>query len=272
MRTSHVVIEWFEQFPLLPGALIVIGGFVLLSIVMGRVTHRLARTDALFEHNDLAGFIFAVVGVIYAVLLGFVAVGVWERFTGAEARTYDEAAQLTIVYRDAAVFPAKEQLLRSELRTYVEDLVVNVWPAMARGRSEDSNGERAERLSATINGLRPANFGEANVQRKMIDAMAGALVDRDERLTEDATGLNGIMWAVVICGAFITVAFSFLFGFKRRALQSIMIGGLALLIGLIIFLTMSLDYPYRGSIRVGPEAFERALSTFTAIAAADAQR
>jgi hypothetical protein len=55
-------------------------------------------------------------------------------------------------------------------------------------------------------------------------------------------------------------------------MQTAMIGTLALLIGLVIFLTMSLDYPFRGAIRVGPEAFERALTVFDQIDVADPLR
>lgn len=32
------------------------------------------------QHNDVAGFIYAVLGVVYAVLLGFVTLVVWEDF------------------------------------------------------------------------------------------------------------------------------------------------------------------------------------------------
>jgi hypothetical protein len=266
------MVEWFEQFPLLPGALLVVGGFVLLSVVMARLTHNLTRKETFFEHNDLAGFIFAVVGVIYAVLLGFIAIGVWDRFAVAEGRTFDEAAQLTIVYRYASDFPAEQRELRQEIRDYVGVIVEREWPAMLRGRANYVSDVRSERLAEAANSLRPKDLGQGNVQRAMIDALAAALVDRDERLSADATGLNALMWAIVICGAFITIAFSYLFSFRRTALQSIMIGGLSLLIGLIIFLTMSLDYPYRGSIRVGPEAFERALSNFDAIDRTDARR
>ena len=37
------------------------------------------------EHNDVAGFIIAVVGVIYAVLLAFVVIVSWENFSQAES-------------------------------------------------------------------------------------------------------------------------------------------------------------------------------------------
>ena len=70
----------------------------------------------------------------------------------------------------------------------------------------------------------------------MLAAMDTALMDRQTRLTIDFSGINGIMWVVLIVGAFITVAFTYLFGFDQTIMQQLMIGGLSLLIGLVLFL------------------------------------
>jgi hypothetical protein len=80
-----------------------------------------------------------------------------------------------------------------------------------------------------------------------------------------ATGINGIMWAVLIAGAVVTVGFTYLFGFKQTIMQQLMIGSLSILIGLVLFLTVALDYPFKGGIVVQPEAFENALWVFRAI-------
>ena len=81
------------------------------------------------------------------------------------------------------------------------------------------------------------------------------------------------MWTVVFIGGFLTVAFSYLFGFARSVMQTIMIGTLALLIGLVLFLTMSLEILVPRAIHVGPDAFERALApTFNQIDAANAKK
>ena len=50
--------------------------------------------------------------MIYAVLLAFVTIGVWERFEAAEARSYDEAAALTAIYRDAGSFERGGEVAR----------------------------------------------------------------------------------------------------------------------------------------------------------------
>jgi Ni/Fe-hydrogenase subunit HybB-like protein len=47
------------------------------------------------EHTEVAGFIFAGVAVLYAVLLAFVVILGWETLNGAHATTYTEADQLS---------------------------------------------------------------------------------------------------------------------------------------------------------------------------------
>ena len=43
--------------------------------------HRLVHVKLRRAHNDLAGFTIAVIGVLYAVLLAFIAIATWESFS-----------------------------------------------------------------------------------------------------------------------------------------------------------------------------------------------
>ena len=49
------------------------GGLILVQ--------RLVPNEVRRQHNDVAGFIYAVLGVVYAVLLGLVVVAVWSNGT-----------------------------------------------------------------------------------------------------------------------------------------------------------------------------------------------
>ena len=55
--------------------------------------------DRLTPNNEVAGFKFATVGVLYAVLLAFVVVVVWEKFTNAESDVSREAGAAATIYR-----------------------------------------------------------------------------------------------------------------------------------------------------------------------------
>jgi hypothetical protein len=252
------MIAWLESLPTWLAGVAIVGGFVLTTLIMGLVVARFTSAEVRAAHNDRAGFILAVIGVVYAVLLGFVAIGVWERFDAAQTRSYEEAAELATVYRDAESFPGGDAVRRS-LQAYVQSVIDEEWPRMQRGDRVEGTNALLEVADRQVRDLPVGSERLAGIQSAMLAAMDEALLDRQTRLTIDFMGINAMMWAVLIAGAYVTVAFTYLFGFERTVMQQLMIGGLSLTIGLVLFLTMSLDYPFRGSIAVGPGAFRTLL-------------
>lgn len=256
------MIEFMESLPTIVSGAIIVFGFVVLALIFGYVVSKIAPREIRIEHNELAGFILAVIGVIYAVLLAFVTIGVWERFQQAETRTYEEAAALTQVYRDAALFPNAGEL-RAALHTYVEGILNDEWPRMQQGGESPRVNTELERIEQMVQDLPVTSPSRQDAHQQMLASMYVALGDRDARLSEDATGIPSIMWVVLAAGAAVTIGFSTLFGFRSARMQIAMIGSEAFLIGLVLFLAIALNYPYRGSITVEPKAFESALRTFT---------
>jgi len=49
-------------------------------------------------HNDISGFVFANLGVIYGVILAFVVIDVWEDYRDAEAITEQESTEAFALY------------------------------------------------------------------------------------------------------------------------------------------------------------------------------
>jgi hypothetical protein len=255
------MIEWIESLPTAGAGILIVGGFVVVTLGVGYIVQKVAPREIRIEHNDLAGFILAVIGVIYAVLLAFVTIGVWERFQQAESRTHDEAGMLAVLYRDADSFPQRKEL-RQALRAYTEAVVTDEWPRMRRGEQSPTADAILEKIDRIVRDLPVTSQSHQDVHDQMLAALNVVLTDRDARLSEDATGINSILWVVLVCGAVLTVGFTYLFGFRRNIMQQLMTGALGLLIGMVLFLAVALNYPYRGSISVEPDAFQTALQTF----------
>jgi hypothetical protein len=258
------MIAWLESLPTVLTGIVIVGGFVLTTNLLGYLVSLLTPGDVRAAHTDRAGFILAVIGVIYAVLLAFVAIGVWERFEAAEDRSYDEARALATIYRDAENFP-RGGALRAQIKAYARSIIDVEWPDMRNGEKTRLSDAMIERIGSDVRGLAVTSPGLQNLQARMLVALETAWNDRQARLTIDFIGINGIMWVVLIVGAYVTVAFTYLFGWDATVMQQLMIGGLSLMIGLVIFLVMALDFPFRGSIAVGPDAFEALLRTLNAL-------
>ena len=79
---------------------VAVGGLVLVQ--------RLYSTERRKQHNDVAGFIYAVLGVSYAVLLGLMLIAVWEQWNAAQDVASDEANELAGIFWFAHALPQPE--------------------------------------------------------------------------------------------------------------------------------------------------------------------
>ena len=90
-----------------------------------------------------------------------------------------------------------------------------------------------------------------------------ALADaRRERLLLADHGLPAILWVVLLIGGVVVIGFTYLFGLDSTVIHVLMVAALALIIALVLFTVAELDFPFRGDIRLGPEAMEQVLDRF----------
>ena len=73
------------------------------------VVHRLVPVAVRRIHNDVAGFVFAILGSIYGVLLAFVVIVVWEQFNEANQHAENEGSSAIVLFRSMSAYPDKQQ-------------------------------------------------------------------------------------------------------------------------------------------------------------------
>jgi hypothetical protein len=77
---------------------LVVGGVCLVALGGFELVHRLVPADLRQRHNDVAGFIYAALGVIYAVLLALVVISVWEEYQAAAETVEQEANSVAEIF------------------------------------------------------------------------------------------------------------------------------------------------------------------------------
>jgi hypothetical protein len=77
----------------------------LVAVVGMVLVQHLVAIERRKQHNDVAGFIYAVLGVSYAVLLGLMLIAVWEQWNEAESVASDEANELAGIFYFAHALP-----------------------------------------------------------------------------------------------------------------------------------------------------------------------
>ena len=113
---------------------IVVAALLGLAIVRRTVPH-----NRLAQHTDIAGYVYAVIGVIYAVILAQVVIAAWEEYRDARSVAAAEANAVLNLARLAQVWPAEDRVRVEEaLSAYAEHVIDVEWPAMAAGEFDES--------------------------------------------------------------------------------------------------------------------------------------
>jgi hypothetical protein len=223
------------------------------------------------EQNDVVGFVIAVVGVIYAVLLAFVVIVAWETFDRAEEVVGQEASTLRGIYRDSIGLPPETQAdLQDLVRRYADEVITDSWPAMAEGRPGDPEaGDLFNEMAAVLSRTPVTTPAQQELVGAGTEQLNQLVSLRSQRLDFVGSGIPGILWTALIVGAIVTVGFALLFGIERAGLQLLMVGSLAALVGVLLFVVVGFNYPFSGDVSVQPEPFERVLDDFGATPPSD---
>ena len=103
-----------------------------IAMAAQALIHRWVGVEKLVQNNEIAGFKFATVGVIYAVLLAFAVIVVWEKFSTAENAVDQEAAAVAALLRYAVGKEPAAIALRNSVTAYAKTAIEDEWPAMEK--------------------------------------------------------------------------------------------------------------------------------------------
>lgn len=253
---------WLATIPLWVSGLLVVVLPTLISMLIPIWLRRSIGLDRLTANNEVAGFKFAVLGVIYAVLVGFAVIVVWERFHDAETAVAREAGAVAALYRLSAGLGAEGKALQDGLGTFVRTTIDEEWPALARG-------EVSPRETRALNDLYAAALATPPHPRELI--ILPQILTQLNQLTAArrecdvlAEGVvPDVVWAVLALGAISTVGFTFFFGTRNLSAQVLMTGLLAFIIFMGLLVILSINRPFTGQVAVTPEPLEVVLHEFT---------
>ena len=215
------------------------------------------------EHNDVAGFIYAVLGVAYAVLLAFVAIVVWEDYETAESTVEIEANELAGIYFLANRFSDSERAqVRDLTRSYARAVVEEEWPLMEQGKTSARASSLLSELRLSLQNLDTRTGKDLVLYDQALTRFHDLANARRLRLVAATEGLPSILWIILIGGGMVTVCFTYLFGLRSNWAHALMIAALTLVICGILLTIGLLEYPFAGEVKVQPNAFEEVLRIF----------
>jgi len=245
--------------PLIILAPAVIGSLSVTSLVSMLLVRRyvLPRMRVKESDSEFVGAMVQSVMVFYGLVLALIAVNVWQSYNDVSKTVSLEATSFAALYRDVSGYPEPTRSrLQDELRGYVDQVIHGAWPLMRQGKVPTQGVEWMTKFQAVLTGFEPATEGQKLIHAETLAAYNRATLARRLRVDAVNTGLPGVMWAVIVIGALISISSSFFFRVDDARLHGLLVVLLTALIGLVILLTLALDHPFRGDLGLSPEPYQ----------------
>ncbi len=239
--------------------------FVIFSALISSaglmIVRRAVPTHRLKLHNDVAGFIFTTLGVVYAVLLAFMVVVAWQSFDRSITNTSGEARSIATAFDLSSAFgESTGNSIRDGLRVYTYSAINDEWPLLSTGSGSSKTEKAFKDLYSAVIAIEPGNEKEKIFLTELLKNLDEAGGYRHQRLMDSASVIHPVLWSVLLIGAAATISFMFFFGTENFMAQLIMTCLLSGTISLVLFTILVLDLPFSGSSGIGTDSLGSVLA------------
>ncbi len=251
--------EWIFDLPMVVAGPGIVAALVLFSVIGLRLTRRylLSRMRINPEDGDFASGMLQAVMTVYGLALALIAVSVWQTYNNISGTLSQEAAALADLYRDVSGYPEPARVqLQDQLRDYVHYLIHDIWPLQRRGQFPTGGVQRMNDFQKRLVAFEPVTEGQKILHAETLRAYNQMMLLRRQRLDAVLTGLPDVLWLVVVFGALLGVSSSFFFKLADGRYHLSLVVLLAALVGMVIFIIVELDRPFRGDLGLGPNSYQ----------------
>jgi hypothetical protein len=242
--------------------LLMVGGTVGAAILGLLLVRRLVPLDLLQMHHEVGGYIIAVIGTIYAVILAFVVFTVWNQYQITKGAVVAEANGVGDLSRMTKRLPEPLQTqLRSALVIYVEAVIHSEWAAMGRQSESQQAWSALQKLWEIYRGADPPRDERAKIfYSESLRQMNNLSDGRRTRLFASQGQVPTLMWVLLWLEGAIILGFTYFFGVRSIRSQCLMTIALALVVSLNLFLIQELDQPFSGLAQISAAPLEQELA------------
>jgi hypothetical protein len=255
--------DWLLHLPVPWMALVVFAATYLIAGGVYLVVTRLAVNERAKTFKAVSPGMLPPLGILFALLVGFIAVEVWSNFDKAKAAVATEASALRAVVLLAGTFPEERTRIYGLINRHIEEAVNKEWPEMAQQRMTLSALPTAliEELHDTL-ALHPADDSQRSAQLEMVKALHTALDARRQRIVISESALGTVKWLGILLQGLCTLIAIAMVHSDNRLTCAITLTLFATGIALSVLLIAAYSRPFTS---VGPELLKQVIVSEAAV-------
>ena len=251
-------VQWFFNLPDWVFGILSASSAIAIGVGGLLATRKcIARLHATTSYNEIVSYYLSTVAIFYGIMLGLIAVSVWEGYNGAETAVAMEAGSLAALYRDVSGYPEPDRsAMQASLREYTRYEIEVAWPEHRNGIITPGGMHRLWLFQDKLQAFEPRTQGQTALHFETLRAYDDLIQRRSLRLDTVTARLPRPLWSFVIAGAVLSFVVSWFFQLKSFTMHVWMTAFFAALLGMEIHLMVIMNHPYRGALGVSPEAFQ----------------
>ena len=220
-----------------------------IAITAMLLVRRGAPEGSRFTDGDRASGVFGVLATGFALLAGFVVFLAFESYDAARSGAQAEARIVAHQFETVQYLPSPaRERLSGELVCYARNVVHQEWPKMRAGTLGDGPNPWGEALFRSLRTTEPRSASAQAAFSKYLDERS----DREDARADRTHGAEGViptpLWIVLFLSAGILLVYMVFFADSGEGavVQSMMMGGVAVMVTSLLLLLWFLDNPYVG--------------------------
>ena len=249
-----------------PAGLLIVLCTASLAVATLLSVRKLVSHEMLRQSHEVAGYLLALVGTMYAVLLGLVVVDAMNKFDQARVNTQSEANSLADIFLLAERFPkAREHEIKDLCVQYAQRVTDVEWALMDDAKIDQECSNTAIKLMRVVQRFEPVTQAEVAMYPVAVQQVCSLWDCRRTRTNSAVNGIPFEEWIVLLVGGGLTILFISFFNLENVRLQTIMTVMVAILIALNLLLVLWFGYPFSGDRKVHADAFQVDMQVFRSL-------
>lgn len=214
------------------------------------------------KFSDIHGHMFGAIGIIYAVLIGAIAVDTWDKFKMAQVISNKEATIAINIFNMAPILgDASQTKIQKNIEMYLDEVINKEWVQMQGGITPAFKNPQLIELNKILMGQVLENKKQEIYLPLLAEQLNELIQIREDRLFISVTYINSIILTFVFIGGFFLLLSLALIGLEFSLSSNLILSAiLSILIGFVLGITIGLDRPYQGDISVSNEPFISSLN------------
>jgi nitrate reductase gamma subunit len=253
--------RWLHELPVALIALVVVAGVALLVASIYLIAMRVASSDRREAMQALSPGLLPPLGIVFALIVGFLAAGVWGDSDKARDAVSSEASALrSVVLLSEELPPATAAQMRLLVRRQIDDAVHTEWPAM---RDQSANLATvptplldAQRLALSFS---PRTPGEVDAQRELVSALVQALDARRQRIIVSQSHVNAVKWLGLLVLAAVMLIGIVCVHIANRRTALLAMSLFATAVAVVLIMLVAQDQPFTGHLGQTSSPLEQVL-------------